>query len=129
MYEYEGIRIGFVFSYLVVEGQPIIRRMTDKLIVLEHPYVAMWNDGMIMVPEGFLSDLSSIPRVLQNVLPKTGLHDGPSIIHDWCYVYKWRHNRKACDYMFLRAMEVAGVHWFRRFILWAGVRIGGWVPW
>lgn len=116
-----------------VDGQPIVQRISDDEVKLRTHYRARWLDDAgdedtVEVEKGFTCDLSSIPRVFQRVVPKVGLHDGPSIVHDWCYVHLWR-TRAATDRLFLESMRVVGVHWLRRHIIYLAVRAGGWVLW
>lgn len=92
-------------------------------------YRCIWDRGHVTAPAGFIHDLSSIPRIAQSIIPKSGAHDGPSIIHDWCYVTGWRGSRKACDDLFLAGMVAKKVPWLRRNIIYAAVRTGGWVVW
>jgi len=37
--------------------------------------------------------------------------------------------RKEADAIFLEAMQVAGVNWFSRHVIYSGVRAGGMVAW
>ena len=96
--------------------------------ILLAPYSAVWKDGRIDVPEGFQTDLSSIPRVARSIIPQIGDQNGPSVIHDWCYRYRWK-GRAISDALFLATMKVKAVNWLRRNIIYAAVRAGGWVTW
>lgn len=126
--KYLGIEIGALIGDQFCDGQPVYRRMSDKEVELVYPYIARWHDGHVTVPTGFRCDLSSIPRVLHAILPKTGLHDGPSVIHDWCYDVRWR-SRAESDELFLNCLIAANVSWTRRNILYLGVRAGGQIAW
>jgi hypothetical protein len=74
----------------------------------------------ITVPAGFQTDLASVPR-----LPVVYLLTGDSarsaaVVHDWLYS-----SRKVADAVLREASEVSGVPAWRRWLMWAGVRVGG----
>jgi hypothetical protein len=86
--------------------------------------------GVITVPKGFVSDLASIPRPLQNFIQK----DEPleaAIIHDW--LYSWQCglgiSREAADNIFLEAMTVAGMGRIKRGLVYNAVRYFGGKSW
>lgn len=111
--------------------QPIVQRKDSVEFTLRAPYAAVWDGGRVDVPDGFVCDLSSIPRVLHVLIPKTGLHDGPSVIHDWLYENRKVHgeSKPFCDDLFLYAMAEAGVFWLRRNVMYAGVVGAGHIAW
>lgn len=94
--------------------------------IIAQPLV--WEDatfGKLTVPQGFRTDLASIPRVLRNLpfLDPNGLSRKPAAAHDWLYAWRgW--GKKRAD-MFLYAALLAegashvvartfelGVEWF-----------------
>lgn len=82
----------------------------------------------LSVPAGFVTDFASVPRVplIFDVLGDIA-HE-PAVIHDALYFSgKW--DRKSCDDVLLEAMKVNDVSAYKRWQIWAGVRIGGWVAW
>ena len=106
----------------------------------------------IEVPVGFITDFASIPRILWVVLPPTGPYGKAAVIHDWLYqggkviseypvmdkeggaiFVRQSHymlaGRRDADAVLLEAMGVLGVHWWTKFVIYAGVRIGGKLPW
>lgn len=97
--------------------------------ILESPlcYVTRAGDDLI-VPAGFVTDLASIPRILYALIPVNGRHRAAAILHDWLYETQPL-PRAECDRLFLDAMADSGVRWTQRQAMYAGVRIGGWVPW
>lgn len=86
------------------------------------------RSNVIVIPRGFVTDLASIPRVLYVAIPVNGRHRRAAILHDWLYE-KQPMDREQCDQLFLEAMEDCGVGWLLRQAMYAGVRIGGWLPW
>lgn len=86
----------------------------------------IWDD--ITIPAGFITDLASIPRIAQSIIPVNGKHRSAAILHDYLYVIQDR-SRGEADELFLNAMESSGVGWLQRRIMHAAVRVGGWMPW
>jgi len=82
----------------------------------------------ITVPRGFNTDLASIPRVFWITLPKSGKYDRAAVVHDFLYAHNGV-TRKQADDVLKEAMEVLGVGQWTRWKIYAGVRLGGMVPW
>ena len=82
----------------------------------------------IDVPVGFLTDFASVPRPLWWLFPMWGRYGNAAVIHDFCY---WQQtlSRRRADQVFLEAMEVLGVGRGTRTMLFAAVRIFGWLSW
>lgn len=128
---------------LIVKPHP-----TDEssfLLVEDFEYTGLRDKWRI--PAGFKTDFASVPKVLWWILPPHGKHAKAAVVHDWLYVVRpevratklgntWtastytRHvTRREADGVFRRIMKECGVGWLRRYIMWAGVRLGGWVSW
>lgn len=84
--------------------------------------------GKITVPEGFKTDYASVPRIPIIYAMVGNCSHRAAVIHD--YLYRKGAiptvSQKVADQIFREAMLVKGVPWWRRWIMWAGVRIGGW---
>lgn len=79
---------------------------------------------LIVVPEGFITDFASIPRLFWNILPPFGKYSPAAVIHD--YLYNRRlYSRKKCDQVFLEAMTVMKVVWWKRQTMYWAVRVFG----
>jgi hypothetical protein len=89
--------------------------------------------GTLMVPAGFKTDLASIPRGLWNVLPPVGKYDRAAVVHDLLYqsgrVNGLRLERRHADAVLNEAMTASGVGRLTRWLVYAGVRVGGWAVW
>ena len=83
----------------------------------------------IAVPKGFVTDWASVPRILHTVLPPRGRYSKAAVLHDFLYKTHYQDNRKACDKLFYEAMGVLGVKWWKKKMLYRGVRVGGWLAW
>jgi hypothetical protein len=83
------------------------------------------NPLVVVTPDGFKTDLSSIPRFppfLRSILLKNGRHRPASIPHDDLCRRKFEFPRPLADRIFLEAMEVVGVNRFHRYAMYAAVR-------
>jgi len=82
-------------------------------------------ETLICVPDGFVTDFASIPRVFWTVFPPTGRYGKAAVVHDYLYrCTTWP--RKLCDQIFLEAMQVLGVGWWTRRMIYRAVRLCGW---
>lgn len=86
------------------------------------------SSEIIRVPSGFVTDFASTPFGVRNIFPKDGPWTGASIVHDYLYQNKV-YSRKKCDKVFLEAMKVCGVSWWRRRTMWLALRGFGWYSW
>lgn len=81
--------------------------------------------GEILVPFGFVTDFASVPRLPGAYWLAGGKASKEAVIHD--YLYRNRiGTRKQADDVFLEAMKLNGQAWWRRSLMWAGVRLFGW---
>ena len=95
----------------------------------------------ISCPDGARTDLASIPRLLQPLVPKLGKGNQAAVVHDLAYrrgfvelglrygVGISRITRKEADQIMLEAMTVLEVGKSRRYAIYYGLRIGGWYGW
>ena len=101
---------------------------------------------IILVPQGFQTDLRSTPALFSNIVPKIGdKADKPSVLHDWFYgtkYFNWigicsarlfvltdAEAKAASDDWFLQAMTDEGDGYFDRYSSYWGVRLGGQAAW
>ncbi|EGM7790980.1 TPA: DUF1353 domain-containing protein [Escherichia coli] len=82
------------------------------------------QDDVIYVPEGYVTDLASVPRLLWALFPPHGRYAKAAIIHDWLYDNALRTKAEA-DRIFLDAMTVLGVSRWRRWLMYVAVRLFG----
>lgn len=86
------------------------------------------KSGMfIKVPQGFVTDFASVPRLFWTILPPWGRYGKAAVLHDYMY-QNVLFNRLLCDSIFYEAMTVLQVPRWQRWIIYLGVRIGGWIP-
>ncbi|MBL0320312.1 MAG: DUF1353 domain-containing protein [Alphaproteobacteria bacterium] len=115
---------------------------TEKLIVSPEKDGIMWRlereftydvgelggNEKIVVPEGFLTDFGSIPKIFWNIVSPIGKATAAFVLHDYLYMTQER-SRLVSDAILLEALEILGVNWLQRFLIYNGVRVGGWLPW
>ena len=89
--------------------------------------------GTVIVPAGFKTDFASVPRALWNILPPVGKYDAGAVCHDLLYregAFNGRAiERGEADNVLREAMEVCCVSGVQRWLIYAGLRVGGWVVW
>jgi len=81
---------------------------------------------LFIVPAGFETDFASIPRLFWTVIGHpAGQYAQAAVLHDWLYRARGT-SRARADALFREAMAALGVPAWQRWLLWAGVRAGGW---
>lgn len=91
--------------------------------------------GLITIPEGYATDLASVPRIPFAYWQTGGKARIPAIVHDWLYERGRADDgavtRKEADQVFLdlmRSERDPGSAW-RRWLMYVGVRVGGRLGW
>ena len=90
------------------------------------------NDGRsVVVPEGFVTDKASVPRLVWAIIPRDDKHIvDAALVHDYLYVVQKIENvwieRATADDVFRDICERAGMGFIKRRICYRGVRLGGW---
>lgn len=103
---------------------------------LEEDYTVQDGIVEICVPEGFIFDLASIPRVLWSVLPPWSLSIAAPLVHDYLYwhcgdppagsvIPRRRYLKPEADRLFHDLMLEEGVSRSRAFVAWLAVRMFG----
>ena len=109
-------------------NRPLLRLVSDDPCMWELVEALYYRSDLlgrtIVVPPGFKTDLASVPR-LPLVFWLTGdTSQAAAVVHD--YLYDSREvSRKMADDILREASAVTGVPGWRRFLMWAGVRLGG----
>ncbi|NYJ00277.1 succinate dehydrogenase hydrophobic anchor subunit [Nocardioides thalensis] len=91
--------------------------------------------GIFLVPDvlgHFRTDLASVPAIFTWLVPKTGKHLAPALVHDALVhdrlrpqLYRGQHiDRVAADEVFRRAMRDSGTATGRRWLVWSAVTLG-----
>lgn len=80
-------------------------------------YESTLLNGIIVSPVGFETDLASVPRALQGILPSSGPYNKAAVLHDAGYYGKLLTDsggrihlvKPLCDQVFREAMLLSGV--------------------
>ena len=114
--------------------QLVVRDNGGTFVVAEPlVYQSVVLGGLLVVQPGFPTDFASVPRGLWNILPPIGRYDAAAVCHDKLYrdgAFEGRAiDRGTADRVLLEAMEVYEVNRLQRWLIYAGVRAGGWAAW
>lgn len=82
----------------------------------------------VEIPRGFITDFASVPRLFWIVLPPDGNYTQAAVLHDYLYS-KALFKRKKCDDIFLEAMKVLKVPYWKRKTIHLAVRMFAWLCW
>jgi hypothetical protein len=82
----------------------------------------------ITAPEGFVTDLASVPRLPFAYLLTGGIGHAAAVIHDVLYSGH-QVTRKVADEVFYEALLVVGIPKWQAWLMWSGVRVGGGSAW
>lgn len=92
--------------------------------VTTEPLAIRYDGRRFIVPAGFATDLDSIPRIPGvHALLKNHAFIA-STLHD--YLYRRNVERDFADRVFHAVMLAEGVSHWKAWLIWLGVRIGGW---
>jgi hypothetical protein len=89
--------------------------------------IGISNDS-ITVPVGFVTDLASIPQVLQSIIRQNGLYLLPAVVHDYLY-WKQTCTREQSDQILLFGMIENNVSDIHRIAIYQAVRAAGSFAW
>lgn len=98
--------------------------------IVASPFVYQSDVAMetFTVPEGFRTDLASVPRLPLAYMLFGGVADEAAVVHDYLYSERLV-SRKMADDVFDEAMKVKGIWAWRRWPMWFGVRLFGGSHW
>jgi len=102
---------------LWLNGQQRNRR---QLYRLDQPLTFISSSIEINVPNGFITDLASVPHPFFSILPPSGQYAPATIIHD--YLLCTDHDPKIAAKIFLEALEVLGVPRWQRTVMYYAVK-------
>ena len=99
--------------------------------ILKAKYIYTVAEKIIEVPENFITDLASVPKILWNIFEPFGEHyTRAAVIHDYLYskdcIYK-EITREEADSIFLTIMKERGVPFWKRHLMHKAVRMFGWI--
>ena len=108
-----------------------LRFYAYKKWILKKKYSYKVNNRIIEVPENFITDLASIPKILWNIFEPAGEnYTRSSLIHDYLYSKDCKYieiSRKEAEQIFLEIMKERGVPFWKRHLMHKAVRMFGWI--
>lgn len=107
-----------------------VTKIDANLWVVEIPFRYYIGDesSFVDVPDGTLTDFASVPRIFWTVLSPDGEHTQAAVLHDYLYKSHIK-TRKESDDIFLEAMGVLKVSFWKKNIMYWSVRIFGRIAW
>jgi hypothetical protein len=109
---------------------PLRAEKSGSYWVILQPFVYKSDilQTVIVVPEGFSTDFASVPRLpLMFLLAGDEAHEA-AVIHDRLYA-TGEVTRDQADAVFKEAALVTGEPAWRVNLMYAGIRLGGWMAW
>lgn len=122
---------------------PSYRAIKNAANSFQSPLIVQYEDGRdwviyqeftycservcVHIPAGFATDFASIPRFLWRIISPTDREIGkPAVVHDYLYrTPTVAITREQADRELMLAMECVGAPWWKRKLVYAGVRLGG----
>ena len=105
-------------------NDPVVLVKDDNTFVLVEDFIVKCYDETLIIPQGFVTDFASVPRIPVVFTLFAGRAKKSAILHD--YLYEQRlFDRKTCDDLFLCAMEAEKLARWIRNSMYVGVRLGG----
>lgn len=117
------------FRSLLTVREVVTDREARAQWVLTEPLVYHGNFDQWEIPSGFKTDFASVPRAFWSLLPPWGRYKKAAVVHDWLYAGHGVASRREADAIFIRMMRELGVSLWRRWTMWAAVRLFGWAAW
>lgn len=87
-------------------------------------YASKYLKDPIVVPEGFITDFASVPRVPLLYLMMNDVGQPAAVIHDFLYG-EGKIERKIADKVLDEALASVGVSWWKRQAMYTAVRLAG----
>ena len=89
------------------------------------------NGQCVAIRAGFVTDGASIPQAAWSIIgsPMEVPLLGPALCHDALYAGELVPDHSTADWMLLQFMQMAGISWVHRNLVWSAVRLFGWVVW
>lgn len=109
------------FSNLYVKIDSKIHGELTRPMLFNHKHI------LIKIPQRFKTDFVTVPQFFWWYVYPTGLLVKPAVLHDYLYSKecKLRYSRKDADKLFLLAMKLVNINWFKRHIAYYSVRLFG----
>ena len=106
----------------------VLKYKGGEIWEIEKQIIHILHSGeKITIPEGFKTDLSSVPRILWGVLPPFGSFLLASLVHDYLYTLDQTRGRKFADKEMLIVSNKINKNKIDNYLRYWGVRVFGWI--
>lgn len=108
-------------------GRLVVTPISPRTWRLLEPRCYAGNTQSFLVPEGYVTDFASVPRIAVWLIPTYGRYTDPAILHDYLLtdcLPPGKVTSVDADGLFRRAMRELGVPPVKRWLMWTGVRWG-----
>lgn len=97
----------------------------------QSPPIKHLGGRRVFIANGFTTDGASIPRFAWPIVghPLDVPMLGPALVHDALYSGQWTTNHAEADWCLLECMQLVGMGWIKRNVIWSAVRTCGWTVW
>lgn len=105
-----------------------VRQISKHRWLLLRPLRYEHDGKLYVIPRGFITDFASVPRLplVYSMAGDTGHR--AAVLHDWLYRVQIC-SRARADRLFRIALQDDGEPAWRAWMMWAGVRAGGFFVW
>ena len=93
-------------------------------VVKDFKFAIDKTNDVIVIPEGFINDLESIPRLIYSLFPRSVTYNLSAVVHDYLYATGYI-DRKTCDLIFRNTLIFSGVSKKKRNLMYNAVRLFG----
>lgn len=102
----------------------LVRGVNADYWSVQEPLAYMGQRDCFTIPVDFVTDFTTVPRVVTWLIPRTGIHSRAAILHDYLCVeaHQGRFSRADADGIFRRVLREYNVPFLRRWMMWAAVR-------
>ena len=101
-----------------------VRYIDGKVWQLLAPLLVTTGDSVIRVPDGFITDFASVPRIPLAFWLFGNVGHRAAVVHDYLYVTA-QVSRKQADEILRELLREEGAGSIRANLMYLGVRIGG----
>ena len=108
-------------------GRVLVTPLDARRWRLVEPVCYAGATDRFIVPDGYVTDFASVPRIAVWLVPTYGRYTAPAILHDYLItdcIPAGRITSVDVDGLFRRAMRESGVPPVKRWLMWTGVRWG-----
>jgi hypothetical protein len=86
-------------------------------------YSDIFEDLTVSIEKGYRTNFASVPRIFWAIIPPIGRYSKATVVHDWLIdnIEDYDLTIHQVNRLFKEAMEVSGVNWFYRNVMFLGV--------